>query len=480
MKTISYIAILMLLTACQKTLTEQPKSLSVENFYNSPAEVEAAVNAAYAPLRNVDGLGGTYLPQVESYVDYAYGRGSYGPLSEFQGLDPTNITRTQTMWNLFYLSIRNANLVIANAPNGENLSAEDIASYVAEARFIRALDYFFLVRHWGAVILRTEANAEEEAAPKSSPEAVYALIEEDLLFAEQNLPTNAAYAGKPSLWAAKTLLADVYFYQHKYAEAAAKAEEVITNGPYSLVPVSTADDFIDIYGPDVINTPEEIFYLKFSKLGNNQGWFTVMFFHIPGSDMHGNGGYYALYTSTDNPVYQSWDDRDLRKAYNWYSWDIGLGNTSLLSKKFIDPTAVGNNGASNDYPLYRYADLLLIHAEAAAHANGAPNAQAIESLNSVHRRAYGYNPAQASEVDFQLGDYDLASFLDLVLQERGYETQMEGKRWLDLNRTGKVREIIREATGKDIAERHFLWPIPVSEMNFNEALNPATDQNPGY
>lgn len=480
MKRFQYIMILLMMVSCKKTLTESPKSLSTENFYNSAAEIEAAVNAIYAPLRSPDGLGGTYLPQVESYVDYAYGRGSYGILSEFQGLDPTNITRTQAMWNLFYLSIRNANLVISKAPNGSRLTPEEVTKYVAEAKFLRALNYFFLVRNWGAIILRTETGLEEQSLPKSSIEEVYALIEDDLLYAENNLSPHAAQAGRPSLWAAKTLLADVYFYQQKHAEAAAKAEEVISVGEYSLLPVTTAEDFTNMYGPDVVTTPEEIFYLKFSKLGNNQGWFTVLFFHAPGSKMHGTGGYYALYTSDDNPVYQGWDNNDLRKTFNWYRWDVGLGKTTYLGKKFIDRTASNNNGASNDYPLYRYADVLLIYAEAAAIANGAPTALAMERLNIVHRRAYGRNPMQASDVDFNLTDYNLESFLDLVLQERGYETQLEGKRWLDLKRTGKAREIIKAATGKDVAEKHFLWPIPVSEMNFNELLNPATDQNPGY
>lgn len=481
MKKFIYLVLLTHLYACKDTLTESPKSLAVETFYNTSAEVEAAVNAIYAPLRSADCFGGTYLPQVESYVDYAYGRGSYGILSEFQGLDPTNITRTQTMWNLFYLSIRNANMVIANAPNGANISQEDIDYYIAEARFLRAFNYFFLVRHWNSVILRTEANIDERAVPKSSPEEVYQQIEADLTFAEANLPGSPSLSGKPSLWSAKTLLADVYFYQAKHAEAAAKADEVISGGPYSLVPVETSDDFIQIYGPDVVTTPEEIFYLKFSRLGSGQGWFTVLFFHHPGAGLHGTGGFFALYTDGErNPVYRDWDNNDLRKAYNWYNYDIGLGSHSFLSKKFIDPAANNDYGAANDYPLYRYADLLLLYAEATALANNAPTAQAMERLNMVHRRAYGRNPTQQSDVDFQMGDYTLDNFVDLVIKERGYETQMEGKRWLDLVRSEKARGIIAAATGNEIADRHFLWPIPISEMNFNEALDPSVDQNPGY
>ena len=95
----------------------------------------------------------------------------------------------------------------------------------------------------------------------------------------------------------------------------------------------------------------------------------------------------------------------------------------------------------------------------------------------VHRRAYGYPSTQASPVDFNLGSYNKDSFIDLCMQERGYETVGEGKRWLDLKRSGKAAEIIKTNMGKTISESHYLWPIPVSELNYNSAI---TDQNPGY
>jgi hypothetical protein len=98
----------------------------------------------------------------------------------------------------------------------------------------------------------------------------------------------------------------------------------------------------------------------------------------------------------------------------------------------------------------------------------------------VHRRAFGKAPAVASAVDFKLTDYNAATFLDLVLTERSYEFQLGGKRWLDLKRTGKVKEAILAATGKTVADKHLLWPIPVSEMNYNKGLDPTKDQNTGY
>ena len=152
-----------------------------------------------------------------------------------------------------------------------------------------------------------------------------------------------------------------------------------------------------------------------------------------------------------------------------------------MSKKFIDPNSLEFAGAGNDVTWYRYADLLLIYAEAAARAGNGPTPDAMEALNQVHRRAYGKAPAAASSVDFRLADYaTTASFLNVVLKERGYEFQYEGKRWLDLKRTGKAREIILAAKAKTITDKHFLWPIPVSELNYNKAIDPVKDQNPGY
>ena len=105
--------------------------------------------------------------------------------------------------------------------------------------------------------------------------------------------------------------------------------------------------------------------------------------------------------------------------------------------------------------------------------------EAMEALNQVHRRAYGYAPEATSAVDFKIADYDTNSFVDLVLQERAYEFIFEGKRWLDLKRTGTAATTILDVKGITIAEKHYLWPIPQAELDFNDLMGPE-DQNPGY
>ena len=464
---------LVFFSSCNKDLVEHPKSLAVETFYNTAADAEAAVNAIYPPLRSTN-IMGKFMGELAPYVDYAYARGSFAVLNDFAGLDATNISRTDVGWSEFYLSIRNANLVIKNVPNGNDISQADITKYVAEAKFLRAFDYFHLVRSWGGVPIRTDANLTQIDVKRSSPDSVYALIISDLQDAEVNLPDQQAIPGKPSRWAAKTVLADVYLQLGRYADAAGKAEEVIQSRKYSLVPISSTDDLQKIFGANAGVTSEEIFYIEYTEQpGFSNIW--PMYLNHPGTHLLGGGGYFGFYSDSTNPVYQNWDNNDLRKGL-WYPWKFGLGNTTLLNKKFIDAEPKAGNPAT----WYRYADLLLIYAEAAARANNGPTPAAMEALNEVHRRAYGKDPNTPSSVDFNLADYDEQSFLDLVIKEYGYEFQFEGKRWLELKRTGKAQEIILATKGKTIAQKTYLFPIPAEEFSFNKALDPAKDQNPGY
>jgi len=482
MKKILFILPVVLLLACEDVLKEAPKAVAVETFYNTAGEVESAVNAAYAQLRATNNISGQLGAQLEAYTDYSYGRGSYQVLSDFQGLNSTNIPRTDDGWRLFYLAIRNANLVIQNAPKGTSISQADVARFVAESKFIRAFSYFWLVRNWGGVPIRTEATLNEPNVKRATPEEVYTLILADLKEAETVLPDKGAQVGRATKWAAKSALAEVYFYRNQYAEARDKANEIIQSKQFSLVPVTVANDFDKVFGPTVVTTPEEIWYLKMTRV-DGQGQYLSMFAHHPGARLHGAGGFFAHYTDAQlNPVFKNWDNADLRKTYNWYKWDIGLGSNTYLNKKFSDPLAPTGTGAGNDFPIYRYADILLLYAEAASRAGNGPTEAAMDALNQVHRRAYGKNPAAPSEVDFKLSNYNATTFANLVIQERGYETQYEAKRWLDLKRLGtaELKARIKAATGKDVADKHLFWPIPVGELNFNLALDPNKDQNVGY
>ena len=198
----------------------------------------------------------------------------------------------------------------------------------------------------------------------------------------------------------------------------------------------------------------------------------------PGNPHFGGRGWGTPVTYADNPFIMAWDNNDLRRQFNMFPWDVGLGAT-LFNKKFNDPVSTSDWGG-HDYPIYRYPDLLLMYAEADNEVNGGPTPDGMEKLNRVRRRAYGNNPNVVSTIDYILSDYTKDTFNDLVLQERGYEFWFEGKRWLDLKRTGKAKEIILETKGIVVEEKHMLWPIPAVEYLNNDAIDPVNDQNPGY
>lgn len=473
------IGFILLFFSCEDVLIEKPKAIVAESFYNTPGDLETAVNAIFSPLRSYNCFGALYPWQLGVYSDFQIGRGSYAVLNNYDGLDNTNISRIGSMWDQFFLAIRNANLVIENAPKANNVSGEDIAKYTAEARFMRAFTYFYMIPNWGKLPLVTESNYRDLHIPLSSEDEVYGLILEDLLFAEQNLPDNPSVPGRPTKWAAKSVLAHVYFTRGDHKNAMNMANDVISSNKFALVNVETVDDFQKLYGPKVISTSEEIFYIKYSQ---ESGWSYINFMHHPSDPYYNGSGLFALYMDTVLLAnrWDSWESADLRKRL-YYPWEFGLGPNTMLNNKFMDTEHIGNG--ANDYPFYRYADVLLIYAEAAGRSNNGPTDDAMEKLNMVHRRAYGKSPTQPSEIDFELENYsDLSSFIDLVIQERGYETYYEGgKRWLDLKRLGKkkAKEIIREVTGKEISEKHFLWPIPAIEFDLNDAMDDS-EQNPGY
>lgn len=459
-------------SGCNDMLEEHPKAIASETFYNTAEEIAAALNGVYEPMH----ANTSYFTLLEALPDNVYGKGSLATINEYKGFSTANITNMGGVWTAFYLSIRNANVVIKNLHERSNVSEEKKVQFLAEAKFLRAFDYFALVRLWAGVPLRTEETMDIIDLPRSSVEDVYSLILSDLTYAEEYLPDSPRLLGTPSKWVAKTLLSDIYLTLKKWENARDKAKEVIDSGKYSLVQVSVPDDFENIYGADLLTSSEEVFYFKYT---DQKGWPLMNFFHIDGDGYkpYGNN-WYSFYSTTDNYFYKHWDDRDLRKQHDFYHWDIGLGDNTMLFKKYIDPN--GTTGSSNDWPIYRYPEVLLIYAEAANRANNGPTSEALECLNKVHRRGYGYNSEVTSPIDFKLSDYNVNTFDDLVLQERGYEMILECKRWLDLVRTGKAAETIKTAEGIDLDPAMLLWPIPVVETNYNKAIDPVKDQNPGY
>jgi hypothetical protein len=268
-------------------------------------------------------------------------------------------------------------------------------------------------------------------------------------------------------------------------QAAAKANEVVTSAKHSLEKVTVADDFNKIFGMGA-TSPEEIFYLKYNITSPSE---LILFTQQITTPWFGSNGFGVINWHNRAKFYTNWNDNDFRKRFNWYNDTKSnpflpnqpefptTGVTIISPKKYNNPTATISTFS---LPCYRFADALLIYSEASAQAT-APSNLAMERLNMVHRRAYGYDPLVPSPVDFKLSDYDTkTAFTNLVIQERGYETQFEGKRWFDLARSGTVREVMKNNIGRDVADKHLLWPIPTIEFDLNKGLDRGKDQNPGY
>jgi len=468
--------------SCSKFLDEVPEDRLAEgNFYKSLDDARSAVNAIYAPVR--PGIfRGPYFLQMEIMADYAEGRGSTAIIGEYKGLDIVNIQRVGLIWDGFYRSIRNANIAIENIPGIASVSESDKNALVAEARFMRAFSYYHLVRNWGAVPLYLSTTPASTARTPAAD--VYKAIVADLEFAEKNLPPKPAQYGRPGTGAAKALLADVSLTTGNWDVARDKADEVIKSGQFSLINVTKTDDWENVFGPSVNGSPEEIFYIKFNHLDGWEWPHNLLWSETEFSPF----GNYVIYSTLDNRFLNAWDNQDLRKQWDIFTAYInrktGLleklpASTPVLFSKWRDPGAPTTIGHANDYPFLRYADVLLIYAEAAAMAENGVSASAVERLNMIRRRAYGFPANATSTVDYPTGGWTLNAFRDTVLQERAYELFMEGKRWLDLKRTGKVKEVIKANLGKDVQDIHLLWPIPQQEIDTNPEISQA-EQNPGY
>ena len=485
-KYIYFLIFALLLASCDSMLDENARSVAAETFYNTPEEADAAVLAPLNQLRGeFDGM--SFPTMQEACADYAYGRGSWTEMSDYEGLNTSsNVTRAGTIWNNLYGAVRDCNIAISRLPDASGMTEGQKTAYIAELRFIRAFSYYYLVRLYGACPLRTEQNMKEYNMGKSPVEKIYEFIVEDLVYAAANAPEKARDSGTPTRYAASALLADVYLTLKQYDEAAAAAAKVIDSGKYALTRVTTARDFDKVFAPDA-SSAEEVFYMKNENSTGSSGWPYVMICAHPkamvnGQHMLSTGiGWYGIYTTADNEFVRNWDEADLRKEFNLLPFNFGLGNNTYLFCKYYDPNALGKNGAGNDWPVIRYPDVLLNYAEAVSRKNGAPTADAMDKLNMIRRRAYGYDPTAVSPVDFLLADHaSLNDFLALLVREEGYECMNEAKRWLYLCRQGVAADVIARCKGKEVKAKHMIWPIPVTEFNYNTGLDESKDQNPGY
>ena len=466
-------------TSCDKQLEEIPLARFQISTLNKPL-LDAFVIGAYEPFSRSRGRlwESTLTRDIEGLSEFCQlpvGGGTNYMNYNFEPQRNDNAAR----WTTFYEAIGKANLIIRTIENDKSLADNIKAPFKAEAYFIRATCYWWLVRMFGSVPLRLIPieNSDNTSIPLSDSKTIIDQIVKDLIFAEANLPLKVAEAntGRATQGAAKMELADVYLWQKDYTNARLKAKEVIDNkAKYGYDLVKTLET---LYSPSSPTNSEEIFAIKFSQqkaLGS----------FLPTYAFEGRAlqaglaarGISALMVR-DCPLIKGWDKKDLRRTWNLID-TITLNGVKIRANllpgaiymfgKYRDGAAPEETAAGNDFYLYRYADALLIFAECENQLNG-PTAEAYTAVNQVRRRGYGVDLTKTSATaDFPSG-LSKQAFDDLIFTERGYEFMYECKRWWDMVRTGRSADVAKGA-GRPAPTRFTLF-LPDVEIVNNPAIS---------
>lgn len=466
-----------------KMLEEHPKKIDCTTYMSNAEEVQSVVNSIYNQLGRDPAWGRIMSVLPEALSDYAYGRGNYST-SFSTGLTSGGIGSVKDTWAVLYRAIRFANDILIALPKAD-VSQAEYASLSGEARYLRAFCYSTLAKYWGGVPLFNETNCTELYLPRSSEDDVWNFVISESRDIVNSLPKSVA-AGHPTKYSALLLYAEAMLYKKNYGEAVSALQEIVDSKRYSLTKVSSPDDFDKVFGTEAASS-EEIFYIKYNRDVNQT--FVWMYLVKP-NPVYQTGalGIYTDYVNNNNIREWLKEEGDFRHQYDLFEPKTnGALNTQtkygMICLKYRD--YVNGSKAANDFPVYRYTDVLLYLAEAICMRDGVPDDQAMDCINQIHRRAYGLDPKKPQPNDYQLADYaDAESFMALVMKEHGRETIFECKRYTYLKRLGKLAECA-VASGRvndisDVGEAAYWWPIPSDEFNYNPYMDPSRDQNPGY
>lgn len=480
------------LMSCSSFLEEKPiDRLVTTNFYSSRKDAEAAVNAIYQELNSL------YNRLMYNLADLPTDMMKNGlgmPNAFLQDLEfmryNSENTFIKSMWTSCYKGIMKANAAINNIPS---ITMEDNIQQrlIGEAKFLRALYYFNLVRFFGDVPIVTKLETIDDAmGPRIAKDQVYALIIQDLQDAEQTLPVRSGYGatdeGRATKGAAKILLGKVYLTQGNFAQAKDKLAEVIENEAdygYGL-----HEDYAANWDTDTEAGIEAVFYLEYKKppmTHNGEMSLAGPKYSVPGGSIGVNGSNEADIPTQE--LYDAFNENDKRRyvnvRYEFYSLienDYVKSSIPLFGKYWIDGQSASNQCDINMHVI-RYADALLMYAEALNEVGESDKAH--KQLNRIRERAFGDtsgNYTGLSKDDFR----------NKILDERRLEFPIEGHRWFDLVRTGTFIQRMKEHSAyeaavaesnktdiaKNIKDHMILMPIPQSEID----LNPALEQNPGW
>lgn len=470
---------ILLLPGCSKNLEEKPTSfISPVTYYNNPDQILSAIAGSMNIMKQGWILASTGL--ITWLNDDQFNGGTLVIPQDFGTFD----------WNFTYRAIQNVNAAIGAMETGKLQTTPDseVAILMGQAKFLRAWNYFMLVRLFGGVPLVTDKTIDPSTAkiPRSSIEEVYGLIISDFEYAISTLPASwpSSQRGRPTRDAAKGLLAKAYLTMatyplnksEYYQKAADMAKQVIDGGEYQLV-----QDINDVFSFATEYGPEMMWSFNSNNLDRGpspKGW--------AGSPDGSSSQVPDPRFVDGDSTYQAYPRQPRLHAYiQMYPRNIADTTGQRFSdngrlpgvKKFMydtDADWAGGVGEVNQ-PIIRYADVLLIFAEAENMASGGPTPAAVEAINQIIDRANGYVPNEQdplATLDMSKEEFDAK-----VMQERSWELCFEmGNRWFDLVRRRMLEEVTRPEYLKNVTPDDYLFPIPSQDI----LLNPLLTQNPGY
>lgn len=513
MKKIAIVIIVCLLfTSCSDDFfdTKPAAQLSSSNFWKTAEDAKSGVHAIYNQMQSnihiyqfqalTDGI----TPNAYLWSNYTHG---YQAIAKGNSILPTTGTPFRDKWNGLYNGIYRANLAISKITE---MTFDDALKnrLIAEARFLRALFYYHLAEYYGGVpIIQEVLQLGDELPGRNTREEVLEFIVSECDEVAKYLPESygSSDVGRATLGAVLTLKAKTYLLGDQFTEAADAAKQVMDLGKYQLYH-NYADMFTLIAAE---NNPEVIFDVQYAGPGLAEG--NIMDKFMAPNNSYGKGWNHIQptidmvnsYEMTNGKAITDPDsgydpanpyaNRDPRLAasiitpgstwkgmpYSSIKTDGSSYYLGYLPRKYVLTVDGFSNGDSPlNYILFRYADVLLMYAEAKNEIEG-PASEVYAAVNLVRARP-GVNmpPVAAGKTKDQMRD--------LIRHERRIELAFEGIYYSDIRRWKIAKNlnngfVIRKISGQLLETRAFvdafyLWPIPQSEID----LNPKLEQNPGY
>lgn len=444
-----------LTTSCEILDVEPTDKIAGETAITDLNGLKAAVNGAYDQMQQVG-----FAEDAVIFGDLAADNWIHvGSKKEYRQVDDNQLMATNDyvagIWSSCYDGINRVNNILVQIPQLDNLPPQVRDQHEGECLFLRALNYFTLVKYFGGVPLRKEptrsASNEELFKERATVEATYRFIISDLKEAEQLLEGAPINPSMAHAYAAKALLARVYLYFSQYEnhwqEAADKADQVIESGEFALV---SGDNYGALYDEETTND-EIIFQNDFFNDDDQNA--------IADWTRHDGRLEVAAWDTEarENSIYHAFPPGDKRRDATAYE-----SGSSYYSNKYEDT----GNGKDNVI-LLRLAEMYLIRAEALNEMGYVPNGQAFKALNQIRERA--------GLAKFYAGDLqNKQQFRLAVEQERRLELAYEGHRFFDLVRTNRAGEVLGDKG--NLADNGWLFPIPQVEMDTNDKM----EQNGNY